>query len=307
MTLGSYYLEINKNDSAEYYYRKAIPFGFGSESYRGLLAIYRQKNNLDSVVRFSYLYEDAIDSLHNKIQIESIHKMSALYNYTRSQRIAEQEAKKSRTAKGIIAIILFGVVVGIFVVWYVYKKNKDKKVLELQALQLKLCNAKSDYLAAEDELKRLKDHDYESLILEKERRIEELQLEIDALSKENSRSIKNDDLEGLSNSNIVSIFHKKEIYKAGKTLPTSVEWSMLERQFSEYMPLLCDFMTKVNILSKLELRTCILIVLDFSDSSIVTLTNSSSQTISKAKSRANEKLFHERSARTLKANLLMHK
>ena len=43
---GLYELEVNEIDSAELYFRKAIRFGDLSEGYKGLLSIYRKKNNI---------------------------------------------------------------------------------------------------------------------------------------------------------------------------------------------------------------------------------------------------------------------
>lgn len=56
-------------------------------------------------------------------------------------------------------------------------------------------------------------------------------------------------------------------------------------------------------LSTLELYTCILLILGYQESIIVGLTGASSQSISLAKSRANQKLFNEKGAVTLKYNL----
>ena len=56
-------------------------------------------------------------------------------------------------------------------------------------------------------------------------------------------------------------------------------------------------------LSELELRTCILLILDFEEGAIVGLTQTSSAVVSIAKRRANQKLFNEKTATTLKYNL----
>ena len=77
-TKGLYELAINQLGSAEYYFRKAIKYGYLSEGYKGLLSIYREKHNIDSVNCFSRLYEAAQDSLHNKMQTDAIHQMSSL-------------------------------------------------------------------------------------------------------------------------------------------------------------------------------------------------------------------------------------
>ena len=87
-------MAVNRLDSAEYNFRKAIKYGYLSDGYKGLLSIYREKQNIDSVNYFSRQYEAAQDSLHNKMQTDAIHQMSALYNYSRSQKEAEQRKRK---------------------------------------------------------------------------------------------------------------------------------------------------------------------------------------------------------------------
>ena len=67
-TKGFYELAVNRLDSAEYNFRKAIKYGYLSDGYKGLLSIYREKQNIDSVNYFSRQYEAAQDSLHNKMQ-----------------------------------------------------------------------------------------------------------------------------------------------------------------------------------------------------------------------------------------------
>ena len=109
VTKGFYELAVNRIDSAEYYFRKAIKYGYLSEGYKGLLSVYRQKNVPDSIIHFSFLYENAQDSLHNQMQIDATHRMSSLYNYSRSQKVAEQEAQKARNARLWIVGILISV------------------------------------------------------------------------------------------------------------------------------------------------------------------------------------------------------
>lgn len=99
------------------------------------------------------------------------------------------------------------------------------------------------------------------------------------------------------------MFYKKKEYPANP-VPTKAEWRALEIQFSKDMPSTYKTLAKDKKLSPLELHVCILLILDFEDSSIVNLTDSISQTVTTAKSRANKKIFNVKGAQTLKAGLL---
>ena len=54
---GRYYLGIEKLDSAEFYFRKLRNAGFMYEAYRGLLAVFKEKNNVDSIINSSLIIQ----------------------------------------------------------------------------------------------------------------------------------------------------------------------------------------------------------------------------------------------------------
>ncbi len=134
---GMYEFMVNNLDSAEYYYRKVIKYGRKFDGYRGLLNVYRERNVSDSVAHYSLLFESAMDSLNNKKEIDVMHKAASLYNYSRLQKIAEQEAVKARTAKQwtsvvvvclIVLMILFGA--------YIQLHRRRQELMALRIRQL---------------------------------------------------------------------------------------------------------------------------------------------------------------------------
>lgn len=303
-TKGIYELATNKLDSAEWYFRKAIQHGYLSDGYKGLLAVYRHKNVLDSIILFSKLYENAQDTLHNQMQIDATHRMSALYDYSRTQKELEEENHKTRTARIWIGIILFLVGLSIILATYKYKKIQQKKREQISKLDKALMKAKDEYTTIQNELQRLRNQDYISLIAEKEQKGQELRQTIVSLAGGNQPSISVDDLEKYENSKIVSVFNKKKDFKSDNPIPNKAEWRALEMQFSKDMPTIYKILAKEKKLSPLELHTCILLFLDFEDGAIANLSNAIPQTITTAKSRANKKIFNEKGAQTLKVGLL---
>lgn len=304
VTKGFYELAVDNYEQAERLFRKSIKAGYLSDGYRGLLSVYRHKNITDSIFHFSLLYENAQDSLHNQMQIEATHKMFALYNYSRSQKEAEQARQKARNARFWIISILVSTGLGMLLAAYVYRKYKRKKQEEIAKLSTAFHSAKKEYQIIKEELRQLKDKDYEKLIAGKEQKEKELKQTIEELAAVTGQPSTTDNLTDFESSKIAEVFHKKKDFRSDNPIPNKAEWRALEIQFSKDMPATYKMLAKDKKLSPLELHVCMLLILGFEDCSIVNLTDSISQTITTAKSRANKKIFNEKGAQTLKAGLL---
>ena len=311
-TKGLYKLAINDYQSAEQYFRKVILYGYLSEGYKGLLSVYREKQNMDSIVRFSRLYEAAQDSIHNKMQTDVIHQMSSLYNYSRSQREAEQERENTRKARIMLGVFLLITIVlmGIIgIIFLLYRRKQQKKRERICKLERELEDTKLARREVQEELKRLKANDYEGMIAEKERKEAELTREIERLQAENNiykgkDAIKEKDcLEDFRSSKIAQLFMKRAKGKSERLMPTDAEWSMLMSQFGKDIPITLKSFAGNKPLSPLEQRICMLLFLDIPEKSISIMTDSVASTVSNAKARTNEKLFGKKTAHSLKTNL----
>lgn len=312
-TKGFYELAVNRLDSAEYNFRKAIKYGYLSEGYRGLLSIYREKQNIDSVNYFSRQYEAAQDSLHNKMQTNAIHQMSALYNYSRSQKEAEQEREKAQDRLYLLSIISFATIIllmaVIFVAW-LYRKNQKEKKARIAELEETLNSARLQRNTILEELRILKEKDYESIIAIKEKQEQELTKRIEILEAENTKN-KNTDainridhLDNFLDSAIAQQFVKKATDKSERIKSTESEWNLLTSQFSKDIPVTYKSFGQGKPLSQLEQRICILLILDIPEKVISLMTDSYASTISNAKARANEKLYGKKDAHSLRNNLI---
>ena len=312
-TKGFYELAVNRLDSAEYNFRKAIKYGYLSEGYRGLLSIYREKQNIDSVNSFSRQYEAAQDSLHNKMQTDAIHQMSALYNYSRSQKEAEQEREKAQDRLYLLSIISFATIIllmaVIFVAW-LYRKNQKEKKARIAELEETLNSARLQRNTILEELRILKEKDYESIIAIKEKQEQELTkrieiLEAESINKKNTIDVRRtDNIEGFLDSAIAQQFVKRATSKTERIKPTESEWNLLTSQFSKDIPVTYKSFGQGKPLSQLEQRICILLILDIPEKVISLMTDSYASTISNAKARANEKLYGKKDAHSLKNNLI---
>ena len=204
--------------------------------------------------------------------------------------------------RSLAVMLLACLLCGILLSFYVFYQGKKKRAAFLK-LQDELSVVKMEKMNAVEELSSLKSKDYKGLAQKKEEKIRELSLHIEKLFHGIPRQGGHGAADQLKRSKIVSVFHKKDASLGAIAAPTAAEWDLLETQARQEIPGIFNFLCKDGLLSPLELHACLLILLDFPDRSIVSLTNSSAQTVSKAKARANEKLFKEKGARTLRINL----
>ena len=313
ITKGFYNLDIHQVNTAEAYFRQAMKHGDASDAYKGLLAVYQEKKNIDSVLHYSILNERALDSLHNNMEIDAIHRMSSLYNYNRNQKVAEDERLKAQKAMGIlnrivlVTIILLFAVIGIC---WLYRKNKKEKQKKIAELENALRNTKDQRTLVQEELRKLKAKDYVGIIAEKEKQEAELTKLIEQLQAENNQYKNNldnnqrDDLNRFLDCDTAQLFVRKAAGQTERVIPNDAEWRLLMSRFAEYEPHTFQFFNGTKPLSQLELRICLLLILGIPEKTIAIMTDSAPTTVSNAKSRANEKLFGKKQAHSLKNNLI---
>lgn len=307
---GLYELAINQLDSAEVYFRKAIRYDYTSDGYKGLMSVYRKRNNVDSVFKFSLLYEAAQDTLHNQMRTTAIHQMSALYNYNRSQKEAEQEREKSRILKMSIVFVIILFILLLILLQWLYLRNQRKKKRELAKLNKRLQRAATAHSEISAELQMLKDKDYDRIIAEKERKECALKDEIEKLNTtiNNYQQTKTkepvDNLDAFLSSDIAILITKKANSKTEKPHITDRQWSLLQSQFCKSLPAMNKAFTEGKSLSELQKKSCILILLGIPDTTIRMMLDCSKSVFSDAKLHSNVKLFGQDNARSLRSNLL---
>ena len=105
------------------------------------------------------------------------------------------------------------------------------------------------------------------------------------------------------NSDIVCAFRDMSIGKRGGRIPTNTEWKHLFRFFRQSMPAAHAVVGKDDKLSSMEMKTCVLTLLQFKNSEIAVLLDEKPQRVTNMKSRINKKLFGVEAASTLQDNL----
>ena len=174
-TKGLYYIKCRQLDSAEYFMRRLIPFERHS-AFKGLMAIYNERGQTDSIVRFSKAYEEAIDSLNELKSIETVHQASSLYNYhlitNKAHRDALLASKKIRILSFVLMVALLTALISIYL-YRSYKKSRDRALADylsnletLRQMQLEIAMYQKHEQEYKEliELKKLQVHEMENRI-----------------------------------------------------------------------------------------------------------------------------------------------
>ena len=96
---GLYFLHTNVLDSAEYYFRKELHDGKDYNNQNaaatGLSEFYQHLNLPDSSAKYALYAYTMLDSLYAQRTTKEVERMQAMYDYTRHQKIAQQEKEKA--------------------------------------------------------------------------------------------------------------------------------------------------------------------------------------------------------------------
>ena len=299
---GAFFMKNNQLDSSIYYMRKLLASGNETDAYRGLLTVYQQKGYSDSVMKYASLYEEALDTLSNRKRTETVHQMSAMYNYHRFQKKAEAEERTSIRLRWTMGIIVVFVFTGLLIFFYLYRRYKQRKLREITILHTHYAQALAAYKKQEEELELLKS-DSQTFQYKREQELHRLQETVIGYQEKLQALQIEDDADELLNHYLVRKFHEKATGKKGTSLPIQKEWKELIRLFKKNMPINSVIYCKKGLLSQMELQTYILLMLEFTDGESAVLQDTSPQSINNAKARINKKLFNDNSSASLLSNL----
>ncbi len=300
---GNYFQKCNQLDSSLYYMHKLLLSGNKVDAYRGLFTTHQLFGNSDSVLKYACLYEEALDSLNNIKRTEAVHQMTSMYNYQRYQKIAYQKseaAEKARSRMKVTIVVFVLIMMSLLFMYMQYRKTKQEEIRQLNndyGLALLEYNKKT----AELEFIRQNDN---SLILEKEQEIGLLKEKIRKYQQQQHLIRVSQNLSEFKKSQIIALFKNKSKINLKLSLPDIADWEKLVKCFSQTVPSVYSALGRDVILSPSELRVCILLLAGFKISDMAILLNSTPQSLTNIRSKANKKLFGEDTATTLERNLM---
>ncbi len=302
---GRYLLAVGQTDAARDYFYKALGRNQKEAGYKGLLSVYEKKNIPDSIAKYAKLFASANDSSYLHVNQEKVHQVSAMYDYSRHQRIAAEEANKAKIRKYAIFGILFLGLLTATAVYSKYRREQRVKVAEINRLT-------SDYHSAKTTSQRLSE-DLAMLAGIKEvneKMIQERQIQIDDLNDkilEYERLLQShradEKLMALKQCEIVEHFNRKKHPTLHYSAPSGQDWKKLNASFVKYLPLFASALEREFRLSEQEQRICLLEILGFSTGEMAMVLDTTSQVVTNAKASANQKIFSQNKASTLGKNL----
>ena len=319
---GHYYLGIHEIDSAERQFRYLLPIhNVRFDAYRGLIAVYREKGNIDSVQKYSSLFEaQAIDAM-NSSKNTAIIQAEGMYDYSRQQQIAQAEEKEAAQWKNALLIAVIFIIASIIILLYYYKKKKlqqELKDLEYNRLEdnynvalEQLEEAQTDVALLQQELTH--NDTIKQLLRRKETQVLELKELVNDLSNRLKYSPRHELQKDSKESEIVGRLHMickahfEEKGKEIKSIParkaSEYEWELLTRHTRISQPKFYLFLNEQK-LSDLEFKVCLLVRFGFKNPEIATLTGSNNQSISNVRKRLAQTLFGLNSAYELDSHLI---
>ena len=129
---GQLCLDTFDKDNAEFYFRKlldAANYDLKIAALDGLQQFYAIYLNRDSLVKYDRLSDSLCNIVHNEVEMQKTLQVQAMYDYTRSERLAhlkEQEADQFKTTL-IVVCSLSAIMILLFVIAYIrYRDEKQR-------------------------------------------------------------------------------------------------------------------------------------------------------------------------------------
>ena len=300
---GRYYENINRNDSALYYYYKLLHapnINNTEEAFKRLMNVYDKLMKPDSVRKYAVLFTQANDSASLAQSSQEIIRMQAIYNYENHKQKAIEAKEETENYKRTLYILcLFIAIIGYFT-YSSWNKHKKKYHEKLRQENKKYQEVYNTYLSKQKEL--------ELLLSDKKQLRAEMEAEISTLRQALQAYHQYDDLEAIwtkerniLESDIIKHFHK---LAARAKQPSATEWECFFEETAKQTPAFQTEITKENInLTSQERRVCLLTRLHFIPSEICALLNISPQRLTNLRSGINGKLFQGKGAKQFDDNI----
>ena len=262
---GLYFLNTNKFDSAEYFFRKELCDGkdFNNQNIasKGLAELYQRLHQPDSVAKYSLYAYAMSDSLYAKRKTKDIERIQSIYDYTRHQAIAHQESRNAIQAN-IRFLISFVILLIVLLVasWLYIARRKVIESLEQTASEL-------HQIKSENHLLRQDAVANQQQITENEKRIKQLEKKLGKYGKLvffGAEKMEND-LKQSPNYQQIGEFAYK-----GQKLSES-DWDNVCNLVAEYYPGFYEYLLAHLQINTMDYRVCLLLRLHFKTGEIANM------------------------------------
>jgi len=311
---GFYFLGTHQFDSAEIQFRRLLHHEPNLiDAFNGLLQLYKQKHQLDSIYRYAIEHENELTNYLSQTQTTAVALAEGMYNYTRQKELAQkQTARAGRFRLTLICVLVIMLIAVLFTLRYRQKNNEEKA-----RLMARYSKAADELDAARHDLQILnqsisKDNAITKLLKEKEELIAQLESTVRSLQEQIGLSQDIVQSHKVEESEIIQHFHliaqqhcvnKNGIAQREKPrAATTEEWAKLVEAVQQYHPAFYLFIVNRK-LSALKFKVSILSFLGFDNHEITILTNANKGSIPNARTSLAKELFGLSSAHELDDHL----
>ena len=296
-------------DSAVVLFHMSVDAGYDEAGYRGLLSVYTMRNMPDSIAKYAKLFASANDSSLLNTNQQYVEQVSASYNFSRQQRIAERkerEAYRWRTnAVATVSIALLAIL-SLLTVFYRYRARRLQEINDLtkarEILKMMLAEKEKSALVMRREVTRLNTKNSNIHRTHKDE-ISCLQSQIAVLQQKLAETPWTEKPDANMEEAIYRFKDRLGIFRTGDTPPNDEEWRKIEKAFDHNHHAFYRFITTRDGMTLEHVRICIMAVLEITESMMAFALITNSRRIDRLKRQANRKLFGEEKASSLKPNL----
>ena len=305
---GICFLQENKLDSAEYFFRKELVSGktYNDQicAAQGLCKLYQRKQRNDSVAKYAQYSYAMNDSSYMESVSMSLHRMASMHNYTRYQRTALEQSIKAQKANRRMTILGLVILVAVVLLVYIVKRHRKEiicKEIELNQALLEYAKDKESIYEEKEELNSLleaekkmrsdMEHSLQDIIQGKNDRIEMLSKKIEDYETFYSRTTHDD--QGIKEITQSSVYEVFDQYAANrKSKPTIEHWKQLQMVVEQHYPEFMRLLKVKNRVSTYDYRVCMLIVLRFTPGDMASIMEKELSSISKTRKKLLKNIFH---------------
>ena len=295
---GRYALFAGKTDSATIYFQRVLEAGYEEAGYKGLLMYYQKKHIADSIAKYATLFAKANDDSYLHVNQNAVHQISAMYDYGRQQRLAEESRTKAARLRYYLVFVFLAVLAATAIAAFIYNRVRIQNLLRISQL-----------LKAKDDLQSLleeKQAQLDIFISKNASEIERITQERNQILIEHIREKKaleqqiedmNRKLSLFSGASREKAFLNTPIYaaiqshlgKAGDVPLSDDEWEQLHQTVNAVYPNFREKLTSLTPMNNFEYQVCLLLKIGVKPSDIASLTAHSRESVTSSRRRLYEK------------------
>ena len=289
--IGMYYLLLQQTDSAEYYFRKELYSTLDVDNQqmasRGLSLLFSQTHKPDSAAKYAIYSYNMLDSVFAQKATDEVEQAKASYNYQRNKELADKksaEAERSRFYLLLLAVLAVAAVLGLSLIFSVYRRRKQVQLLQYQhdLEHLERAQTKLQELRSEEQ-----EHSANTINGLTEE-IAGLKQRVAEYAKTSERHRKEKDLQ---ESDIVN--HLRELLAQDPPVEaTLADMRALKSLINERLPMFYDTLNTASCtLNPVEYEVCLLIRVRFQPVEICKLLGHSDSYVSNIRRRILQKVY----------------